>query len=101
MTKQEAAAKIMSRQRVVGRYCRARHPRTVDNGFHVIGATYNNEAVCLWYPSHHSDEVDRDVLIAMFVEAKELGLATPIHVYGRCCAIVGDDRSFVFHQIDY
>jgi hypothetical protein len=97
MTREGAAAKIMSQQRVVGRYRKARHPRPVDGSL-VIGATYNNQAVLLW----HTDEpIGVDTLRSMYHEARELGLETPLQVYGRCCLIADDGRSFTFHQIDY
>lgn len=90
----ELAAKIMARQRIVGRYRKARHPRAIKGGRFTIGATYNNQAVCL-YP-----EVDRRILEEMFGEVMELNLARPIHIYGHTCTMWDGGRSFVFHQID-
>jgi hypothetical protein len=86
--------KIMARQRSVGRYRKARHPRTMDGGKYVIGTTYNNQAICF------IPEADRHNLSEMFHEVHNLGLERPIHVYGHSCTIWADRRSFIFHQID-
>ena len=67
-------------------------------GEHVIGVNGRREAICLWWNGRKDSAVSRDVLVAMFEEAKALELKRPIRVYGSTCE-VGETESFRFCQI--
>jgi adenine-specific DNA-methyltransferase len=68
------------------------------SGEYVIGANARREAICLCWNGRKHSTVSRDVLIAMFEEAKALQLHRPLRVYGSTCE-VGETDSFRFCQI--
>lgn len=76
---------------------RAQGIRRVE-GEHVIGVNPRQEALCLCWQGRASSTITRDVLVAMFDEAKRLGLKRPLRVYGSTCE-VGETESFRFCQI--
>jgi adenine-specific DNA-methyltransferase len=67
-------------------------------GKYVIGTNTRQEAICLCWNGRSKSAITRDVLVAMFDEAKELGLRRPLRAYGATCA-VGETDSFRFCQI--
>lgn len=67
-------------------------------GTWVIGRNRRNEAICLCYKGPGESVVTIDDLTEMFVEAKKLGLAKPLRVYGTACEVVEDD-TFTFFQL--
>lgn len=94
---EEIVGRIMREQKTVGRFRKARRPRRIEGGRLVIGATYNNQAICYWNSSQCVNARD---LRAMYEEAKAMDLETPLHVYGGCCLIADTHPStFTFHQI--
>lgn len=68
------------------------------SGRYVIGANARREAIALCWNGRSQSKVDRNVLRAMFQEAKDLGLGRPLRVYGTTCT-VGETDSFRFCQI--
>jgi adenine-specific DNA-methyltransferase len=67
-------------------------------GEYVIGSNSRQEAICLCWNGRTKSAITRAVLVAMFDEAKALGLRRPIRAYGATCA-VGETDSFRFCQI--
>jgi adenine-specific DNA-methyltransferase len=67
-------------------------------GKYVIGSNTRQEAICLCWNGRAKSAITRDVLVAMFDEAKVLGLRRPLRAYGATCA-VGETDSFRFCQI--
>lgn len=67
-------------------------------GEHVIGHNGRQEAICLCWNGRTKSAITRDVLVAMFDEAKALGLRRPLRAYGATCE-VGETDSFRFCQI--
>ncbi len=67
-------------------------------GRYIIGRNPRNEGVALCWSGRARSTVDREVLRAMFEEAKELELQKPLRVYGTTCT-VGETESFRFCQI--
>jgi adenine-specific DNA-methyltransferase len=67
-------------------------------GHYIIGRNSRNEAIALCWHGRTRSMVDRDVLRAMFEEAKDLKLNKPLRVYGTTCT-VGETDSFRFCQI--
>jgi adenine-specific DNA-methyltransferase len=64
----------------------------------IIGSNQRGEALGLvWFGSTNS-QVNSAVINEALVEAKELGLKTPLRIYGTTCNI-SETRSFVFCQI--
>jgi adenine-specific DNA-methyltransferase len=68
------------------------------DGEYVIGQNARREAICLKWNGRADSTVTRDVLVAMFEEAKSLGLNRPLRVYGSTC-VVAETDSFRFCQI--
>ena len=67
-------------------------------GKYMIGYNARREGLALCWAGRSRSTVDRDVLKAMFDEAKRLDLAKPLRVYGTTC-VVGETSSFRFCQI--
>jgi adenine-specific DNA-methyltransferase len=67
-------------------------------GEHVVGYNSRREAICLRWNGRSDSAITSDTLIAMFGEAKKLGLRKPLRVYGSTC-VVGETDSFRFCQI--
>jgi adenine-specific DNA-methyltransferase len=67
-------------------------------GHYIIGRNSRNEAIALCWNGRNRSTVDREVLKAMFEEAKDLQLNKPLRVYGTTCT-VGETESFRFCQI--
>lgn len=64
----------------------------------IIGANQRGEALALvWYGTTNS-QVNAAVINEALAEAKELGLKTPLRIYGTTCNI-SETKSFVFCQI--
>lgn len=68
------------------------------NGHYIIGCNARREAIALCWNGRHQSKVDRDVLRAIFREAKDLTLNRPLRIYGTTCS-VGETDSFRFCQI--
>lgn len=71
---------------------------TKVSGDYVIGHNGRQEAICLCWQGRTKSTITRDVLVAMFDEAKELGLRRPLRAYGATTD-VGETESFRFCQI--
>ena len=72
--------------------------RRIDKKKWIIGANQRGEALALvWFGSANS-KVDADVINEALKEAADLGLKTPIRIYGTTCTI-SETRSFIFCQI--
>ncbi|WP_427136769.1 site-specific DNA-methyltransferase [Pseudarthrobacter sp. S9] len=72
--------------------------RRIDKKKWTIGANQRGEALALaWFGSANS-KVDAEVINEALQEAAELGLKTPIRIYGTTCTI-SETRSFIFCQI--
>ena len=67
-------------------------------GEYVIGHNARQEAICLCWNGRTRSAITRDVLVAMFDEAKARGLRRPIRAYAATCEI-GETESFRFCQI--
>lgn len=67
-------------------------------GSYVIGHNSKQEAICLCWNGRTDSTITRDVLVAMFAEAKKHGLRRPIRAYGATTD-VGETDSFRFCQI--
>jgi adenine-specific DNA-methyltransferase len=67
-------------------------------GDHIIAHNTRQEAICLCWNGRARSAITRDVLVAMFDEAKARGLHRPLRVYGSTCD-VGETDSFRFCQI--
>lgn len=67
-------------------------------GEYVIGHNSRREAICLCWSGRTKSAITREVLVAMFEEAKQGGLRRPLRVYGATCD-VGESDSFRFCQI--
>lgn len=67
-------------------------------GKYIVGFNGRNEAIALCWSGRTKSRVDREVLRAMFQEAKDLGFNKPLRVYGTTCT-VGETDSFRFCQI--
>lgn len=72
--------------------------RRVDHRKWVIGANQRGEALALVWLGATNSQVNADVINEALTETKELGLKTPIRIYGTTCNI-SETRSFVFCQI--
>lgn len=68
------------------------------DGHYVIGHNPRGEAICLRWDGRKKSAITRDVLVAMFEEAKSRGLKKPIRAYAATCE-VGETDSFRFCQI--
>jgi adenine-specific DNA-methyltransferase len=90
----EAIANLVIQTDATGR---GRGIRKVD-GDYVIGQNARQEAICLCWNGRKDSTITRDVLVAMFDEAKARGLRRPIRAYGATCD-VGETESFRFCQI--
>lgn len=72
--------------------------RPVEGAKWVIGSNSRREAICLHHdPTSHST-INGEMLSEMYEEAEELGLVTPLRVYGETCEIFGSD-SFRFFKL--
>jgi adenine-specific DNA-methyltransferase len=67
-------------------------------GDYVIGHNSRQEAICLCWNGRKDSAITRDVLVAMFDEAKARGLRRPLRAYAATCEI-GETESFRFCQI--
>jgi adenine-specific DNA-methyltransferase len=67
-------------------------------GEYVIGQNPRGEAICLRWNGRKKSAITREVLVAMFEEAKTRGLRKPIRAYAATCEI-GETDSFRFCQI--
>jgi adenine-specific DNA-methyltransferase len=72
--------------------------RRIDGRKWVIGANQRGEALALVWRGVTNSQVNAEVINEALVEAKDLGLKTPIRIYGTTCNI-SETRSFVFCQI--
>jgi len=72
--------------------------RRIDGKRLVIGANQRGEALALVWRGVTNSRVNSEVINEALVEARELGLKTPIRIYGTTCNI-SETRSFVFCQI--
>lgn len=64
----------------------------------VIGTNGRNEALALVWLGSTNSQVNAEVINEALAEAEDLGLKTPIRIYGTTCNI-SETRSFVFCQI--
>ncbi len=64
----------------------------------IIGHNSRQEAICLCWNGRKDSAITRDVLVAMFDEAKARGLRRPLRAYAATCEI-GETESFRFCQI--
>jgi adenine-specific DNA-methyltransferase len=71
---------------------------TKVDGRYLIGHNARQEAICLCWNGRLDSTITREVLVAMFDEAKSSGLRRPLRVYGATCD-VGETDSFRFCQI--
>lgn len=67
-------------------------------GEYVIGHNSRQEAICLCWSGRAKSAITREVLVAMFDEAKVRGLRRPLRAYAVTCE-VGETDSFRFCQI--
>jgi adenine-specific DNA-methyltransferase len=72
--------------------------RRIDGRKWIIGANQRGEALALVWRGTTQSQVNSEVINEALTEAKELGLKTPIRIYGTTCNI-SETRSFVFCQI--
>lgn len=72
--------------------------RRVDGKRWVIGANQRGEALALVWRGAAKSQVNTDVINEALKETIELGLKTPIRIYGTTCNI-SETKSFVFCQI--
>jgi adenine-specific DNA-methyltransferase len=71
---------------------------TKVDGEYVIAQNPRREAICLCWQGRAKSTITHETLVAMYEEAKELGLRRPLRVYGSTCD-VGETESFKFCQI--
>lgn len=90
----EAIANLVVQTDATGR---GRGIAKVD-GDYIIGHNTRQEAICLCWNGRTNSTITRDVLVAMFEEAKARGLRRPLRAYGATCD-VGETDSFRFCQI--
>lgn len=72
--------------------------RRIDGRKWIIGANQRGEALALVWLGTTNSQVNASVINEALAEAKELGLKTPMRIYGTTCNI-SETRSFVFCQI--
>ncbi|MEN8674221.1 site-specific DNA-methyltransferase [Nocardioides sp.] len=72
--------------------------RAVTGSKFIIGSNQRGEAIALHWLGPVDSEVNVDVINAAIAEAKELGLKTPVRIYGTTCRR-SETKSFVFCQI--
>ncbi|OAH61016.1 hypothetical protein AYJ66_13750 [Dietzia cinnamea] len=72
--------------------------KRIDGKKWVIGSNQRGEALALVWRGVTNSQVNAEVINEALIEAKELGLKTPIRMYGTTCNI-SETRSFVFCQI--
>lgn len=72
--------------------------RRIDDRKWVIGANQRGEALALVWLGATNSQVNANVINEALEETRELGLKTPIRIYGTTCNI-SETRSFVFCQI--
>jgi len=72
--------------------------RAVTGSKFIIGSNQRGEAIALHGLGPVDSEVNVDVIYAAIAEAKELGLKTPVRIYGTTCRR-SETKSFVFCQI--
>lgn len=68
------------------------------NGEYLIGKNVRGEGVALCWNGRKNSVVTREVLRAMYQEAKALGLLRPLRVYGTTCD-VSETETFRFCQL--
>ncbi|WP_193754827.1 site-specific DNA-methyltransferase [Microbacterium testaceum] len=72
--------------------------RRIDGKKWIIGANQRGEALALVWRGTTNSQVNAEVINEALVEAKGLGLKTPIRIYGTTCNM-SETKSFVFCQI--
>lgn len=72
--------------------------RRIDGRKWVIGANQRGEALALVWRGVTNSQVNAAAINEALIEAKDLGLKTPIRIYGTTCNI-SETHSFVFCQI--
>lgn len=72
--------------------------RRIDDKKWVIGANARGEGIALVWNGAEASRVDRDAINSALSELRELGLKTPMRIYGTTC-LVSETKSFVFCQI--
>jgi adenine-specific DNA-methyltransferase len=72
--------------------------RQIDGKKWVIGANQRGEALALVWRGTTNSQVNAEVINEALAETKELGLKTPLRIYGTTCNI-SETKSFVFCQI--
>lgn len=72
--------------------------RRIDRKQWVIGSNQRGEALALVWNGSTNSQVNSVVINEALREAKELGLKTPMRIYGTTCNI-SETRSFIFCQI--
>lgn len=91
----------MSEEEAIGRiieaHSRKRRPARPCIGHYIVGYNARNEALCLCWQDGGFGHVDREVLRAMFEEARGAKFRGPIHVHGATTS-VGETDTFRFYQ---
>lgn len=72
--------------------------RAVSGSKFIIGSNQRGEAIALHWLGPVDSEVNIDIINAAIAEAKDLGLKTPVRIYGTTCRR-SETKSFVFCQI--
>lgn len=72
--------------------------RRIDGPRWIIGANSRSEALALVWQGKTGSRVTSEIINQALAEAKELGLKSPLRIYGTTCA-VSETRSFRFCQI--
>lgn len=91
MNQDEAAAKVIEV------HTRPRRKAHECLGHYVVGYNAKFEALCLCWQDGRYGHVDREVLQAMFKEARGAKFKGPIHVHG-CTTSMGETDTFRFYQ---
>ncbi len=72
--------------------------RAVTGSKFIIGSNQRGEAIALHWLGPVDSEVNIDIINAAIAEAKDIGLKTPVRIYGTTCRR-SETKSFVFCQI--
>lgn len=72
--------------------------RRIDGPQWIIGANSRSEALALVWQGKTGSRVTSEIINQALAEGKELGLKTPLRIYGTTCT-VSETRSFRFCQI--
>jgi adenine-specific DNA-methyltransferase len=72
--------------------------RRIDGRQWIIGANSRSEALALVWQGKTGSRVTSEIINQALAEAKELGLKTPLRIYGTTCTL-SETRSFRFCQI--